>query len=52
VACLHLGQGFQRECATFFFLINPGRQGLLDDPATGTIQTCCDLVDAFGERQR
>jgi len=42
---IHVGQCFARQAAAFLLLIDPGRQCLFHDPATGTFLASRQLID-------
>jgi len=49
---IHIGQRLAGQAAAFFLLIEPGGQGLLDDPVLGALQTLGNLIDTFGQLDR
>jgi len=42
-------QGFERQAVPLFFLFDPGRQSLLDDPAARAVQPLGQCIDLVGE---
>jgi hypothetical protein len=48
--CVNFRQGFKGQSAIFFFLLDPGRQSLFDNPTTGTFQPGGYLVNFFNYR--
>ena len=50
VAGVHIGQGRASQSAARLFLIDPGGQRRLDDPATRTFESSGQLIDFFGKR--
>lgn len=48
----HIRQRFQREAAALFFLVQPGRQRLLQDAATRALHAGGHLADLLRQRQR
>ena len=49
---IHIGQGLACQAAAFFFLVDPGRKRLFNDPVLGALQALSDLVDTHGEIHR
>jgi len=51
-AGIDIGKRFERQPAALLFLIDPGCEGLLDDPAPGPFEASRQLIHLFSERQR
>lgn len=49
---VYIGQGFTGQATAFFFLIQPRRQGLFDDPVFRTIQTLGEIINPLGQVYR
>jgi hypothetical protein len=52
VAGVHVLQRLKRQPVPFFFLIDPGGEGLFDDPSPGPLKPARHLIDLFGKRCR
>src|SRR5690625_7453209 len=46
---IHIGQSLTGQAAALLFLIEPGGQGLLDDPVPGTLQAIGNFIDALSQ---
>jgi len=51
-AGLHVVQRFERQAPMFLLLVDPGRQGLLDDPTARAFQAGSHPIHLFREGQR
>lgn len=51
-ASIHLGQSLTGQMTMLFFLVDPGGQGLLDDPVLGALQALSHQIDLFGQLHR
>lgn len=49
---IHISQGLAGQAAALLFLVEPGGQGLFDDPVFGALQALGNLIDTFGQLDR
>ena len=49
MAGLDVIQRFKRQTAAFFFVINPGSQGLLDDSSRAIVRDASPIGRPFGQ---
>ena len=47
--CRDVGEGFEGEAMAFFFLVDPGNEGLFDDPGAGAVKARGAAVEFVGQ---